>query len=149
MEVADHLNIDNDVMSNAGFFSMILKINWQIRAMYTAKLQVIEEVGSNTLWWKNFCSVWLQIHKHANYFPAQRPRTFAVEHITWCICVCVCFLLALSIYSEELLSLYCRLDWPIRTISFSYDGKMLASASEDLVIDIAEVETGETSLPWL
>ena len=36
----------------------------------------------------------------------------------------------------------CRLDWPIRTLSFSHDGKMLASASEDLVIDIAEVETG-------
>ncbi|XP_076465754.1 THO complex subunit 3-like isoform X1 [Babylonia areolata] len=38
---------------------------------------------------------------------------------------------------------FARLDWPIRTISFSHDGKMLASASEDLVIDIAEVETGE------
>ncbi|KAG1667545.1 THO complex subunit 3 [Nymphon striatum] len=35
-----------------------------------------------------------------------------------------------------------RLDWPVRTISFSHDGKLLASASEDLVIDIAEVETG-------
>ncbi|GAB6031574.1 THO complex subunit 3 [Chamberlinius hualienensis] len=38
---------------------------------------------------------------------------------------------------------FSRLDWPVRTISFSHDGKMLASASEDLVIDIAEVETGE------
>lgn len=36
----------------------------------------------------------------------------------------------------------CRLDWPVRTISFSYDGRLLASASEDLVIDVAEVETG-------
>lgn len=36
-----------------------------------------------------------------------------------------------------------RLDWPVRTLSFSYDGRMLASASEDLVIDIADVETGE------
>ncbi|KAL1435092.1 hypothetical protein MTO96_001635 [Rhipicephalus appendiculatus] len=35
------------------------------------------------------------------------------------------------------------LEWPVRTISFSYDGKMLASASEDLLIDIADVETGE------
>lgn len=42
--------------------------------------------------------------------------------------------------------LFCsRLDWPVRTLSFSYDGKMLASASEDLVIDIAEVETGKGS----
>uniref|UniRef100_A0A2C9K355 Anaphase-promoting complex subunit 4-like WD40 domain-containing protein n=1 Tax=Biomphalaria glabrata TaxID=6526 RepID=A0A2C9K355_BIOGL len=36
-----------------------------------------------------------------------------------------------------------KLEWPVRTLSFSNDGKMLASASEDLVIDIAEVETGE------
>lgn len=36
-----------------------------------------------------------------------------------------------------------RLDWPVRTLSFSYDGHMLASASEDLVIDIADVDTGE------
>lgn len=36
----------------------------------------------------------------------------------------------------------CRLDWPARTLSFSHDGKMLASASEDHFIDIAEVETG-------
>lgn len=38
--------------------------------------------------------------------------------------------------------LYHRLDWPVRTLSFSHDGKMLASASEDHFIDIAEVETG-------
>lgn len=30
----------------------------------------------------------------------------------------------------------------MRTLSFSHDGKMLASASEDHFIDIAEVETG-------
>lgn len=39
----------------------------------------------------------------------------------------------------------CRLDWPARTLSFSHDGKMLASASEDHFIDIAEVETGRCS----
>lgn len=39
--------------------------------------------------------------------------------------------------------LCCRLDWPVRTLSFSHDGKMLASASEDHFIDIAEVETGQ------
>ncbi|XP_029645736.2 THO complex subunit 3-like [Octopus sinensis] len=44
---------------------------------------------------------------------------------------------------------FARLDWPVRTLSFSYDGKMLATASEDLVIDIAEVETGQkvTEIP--
>ena len=36
-----------------------------------------------------------------------------------------------------------RLDWPVRTLSFSHDGQLLASASEDLIIDIAEVETGQ------
>ncbi|KAF9026362.1 THO complex subunit 3, partial [Haplosporangium bisporale] len=36
------------------------------------------------------------------------------------------------------------LDWPIRTISFSFDGQFLVSASEDLSIDISLVETGES-----
>ncbi len=36
-----------------------------------------------------------------------------------------------------------RLEWPARSISFSYDSRLLASASEDLIIDIASVETGE------
>ena len=42
-----------------------------------------------------------------------------------------------------------RLDWPVRTLSFSHDGRYIASASEDLQIDIAEVATGEAahSLP--
>jgi THO complex subunit 3 len=35
-----------------------------------------------------------------------------------------------------------RLEWPVRTISFSHDGKLIASASEDLLIDICHVETG-------
>lgn len=38
---------------------------------------------------------------------------------------------------------FSRLEWPVRAISFSYDGKLLASASEDTVIDIGHVETGE------
>lgn len=42
-----------------------------------------------------------------------------------------------------------RLDWPIRSISFSHDGELLASASEDLMIDIAETNTGDkvTGIP--
>ena len=28
------------------------------------------------------------------------------------------------------------LSWPVRTLSFSHDGEMLASGSEDLIIDI-------------
>jgi len=38
---------------------------------------------------------------------------------------------------------FSNLDWPVRTLSFSYDGQFIASASEDLVIDISHVETGE------
>lgn len=47
--------------------------------------------------------------------------------------------------AEELacLRVFSRLDWPVRTISFSHDGKLLASASEDLIIDIGHTETGE------
>ncbi|KAI6076892.1 THO complex subunit 3 [Aix galericulata] len=50
---------------------------------------------------------------------------------------------------DELVCVRCfsRLDWPVRTLSFSHDGKMLASASEDHFIDIAEVETGN-GLIW-
>ncbi|XP_020811613.1 THO complex subunit 3 [Drosophila serrata] len=36
-----------------------------------------------------------------------------------------------------------RLEWPVRTISFSHDEKLIASASEDLIIDVAYTETGE------
>lgn len=36
-----------------------------------------------------------------------------------------------------------RLEWPVRTLSFSYDGQLLASGSEDQTIDIAHVDTGE------
>uniref|UniRef100_A0A8D8UJR8 THO complex subunit 3 n=1 Tax=Cacopsylla melanoneura TaxID=428564 RepID=A0A8D8UJR8_9HEMI len=36
-----------------------------------------------------------------------------------------------------------RLDWPVRAISFSHDGQLIASGSEDLTIDIAHVESGK------
>ncbi|CAI5998145.1 unnamed protein product [Closterium sp. NIES-64] len=39
---------------------------------------------------------------------------------------------------------FTRLEWPVRTVSFSHDGRYLASASEDLFVDIAEVETGRS-----
>jgi len=38
---------------------------------------------------------------------------------------------------------FVNLDWPVRAISFNHDGSLLASASEDLTIDISHVETGE------
>ena len=36
-----------------------------------------------------------------------------------------------------------RLEWPVRTLSFSHDGAYLASGSEDTCIDVASVATGE------
>ncbi|KAI9209594.1 WD40-repeat-containing domain protein [Polychytrium aggregatum] len=38
---------------------------------------------------------------------------------------------------------FSNLDWPVRTISFSHDGELLAFGSEDHIIDICHVETGE------
>lgn len=55
--------------------------------------------------------------------------------ITWHSCFC-------NVYIRWVWLSCFRLDWPVRTLSFSHDGKMLASASEDHFIDIAEVETG-------
>lgn len=36
-----------------------------------------------------------------------------------------------------------RLEQPVRTIGFSYDGELIAAGSEDPFIDISIVETGE------
>jgi THO complex subunit 3 len=36
-----------------------------------------------------------------------------------------------------------RLDWPVRTVSFSHDSRLLASASEDHFIDISCIQSGE------
>ena len=36
-----------------------------------------------------------------------------------------------------------RFEWPVRTLSFSCDSRFLASGSEDLYVDIADVSTGE------
>ena len=38
---------------------------------------------------------------------------------------------------------FTRLEFPVRTLSFSYDSQYIASASEDHWIDISNVETGE------
>ncbi|KAI9319383.1 WD40-repeat-containing domain protein [Dichotomocladium elegans] len=39
---------------------------------------------------------------------------------------------------------FSELTWPVRTLSFSYDGQFIASASEDNFIDISHVESGES-----
>jgi THO complex subunit 3 len=38
-----------------------------------------------------------------------------------------------------------RLQWPVRTLSFSHDGAFCASGSEDQHIEIFDVATGETA----
>jgi len=38
---------------------------------------------------------------------------------------------------------FSHLDWPVRTLSFNFDGTLLVSGSEDLAIDISQVSTGE------
>lgn len=38
---------------------------------------------------------------------------------------------------------FSRLDWPVRTLSFNHNSQLIATASEDLLIDIGFVETGE------
>lgn len=38
---------------------------------------------------------------------------------------------------------FSRLDWPVRSISFSHDAKLIASGSEDHIIDIGVVSSGE------
>jgi len=37
-----------------------------------------------------------------------------------------------------------RLEWPVRTLSFSYNSGLLAAASEDHIIDICNVHTGNS-----
>lgn len=46
-------------------------------------------------------------------------------------------------YSKNCSKSCFRLDYPVRAVSFSYDGALLAAGSEDHFIDIANVQTGE------
>ncbi|CAN0922946.1 THO complex subunit 3 [Linum grandiflorum] len=39
---------------------------------------------------------------------------------------------------------FTKLEWPVRTISFNHTGEYIASASEDLFIDISNVQTGRS-----
>jgi THO complex subunit 3 len=39
---------------------------------------------------------------------------------------------------------FTRLEYPVRTVSFSYDSSMIASCSEELLIDVSHVATGDS-----
>lgn len=47
--------------------------------------------------------------------------------------------------AEELtcIRVFSNLDWPVRTVSFSHDSRIVASASEDHFIDVSCIETGQ------
>lgn len=93
---------------------------------------------------------------HVLSYPDLQPLTVLNAHPANCICIefnsngkyfAVGSADAMvSIWDAEHLACLrtiSRLEWPARAISFSHDGKLLASGSEDLLIDISYVETGE------
>ncbi|XP_054167492.1 THO complex subunit 3-like [Oppia nitens] len=97
-----------------------------------------------------------QGHVHVLSYPALQPQMVLNAHPATCICIEFdSFGKYFAVGSADAMvsiwdanHLVClrtmsRLEWPARTISFSYDGQLLASASEDLIIDICYVETGE------
>ena len=97
-----------------------------------------------------------QGHVHVLSYPALKAEMVLNAHPATCICIefdpsgryfAVGSADAMvSIFDANhlvCLRTISRLEWPARTISFSFDGQLLASASEDLVIDICYVETGE------
>ncbi|KAI8332062.1 WD40-repeat-containing domain protein [Chlamydoabsidia padenii] len=49
-----------------------------------------------------------------------------------------------DVKSSVCLRTFSELSWPVRTLSFSYDGQYIASASEDSFIDISHVESGQS-----
>ncbi|XP_052772137.1 THO complex subunit 3-like [Mya arenaria] len=92
---------------------------------------------------------------HVLSYPDAKPQTVLNGHPANCICIemdpkGVYFAAGsadalVSIWDAKELACVrtiSRLEWPIRSLSFSHDGKMLASASEDLIIDICEADTG-------
>ncbi|RWS30521.1 THO complex subunit 3-like protein [Leptotrombidium deliense] len=103
-----------------------------------------------------------QGHVHILSYPSLEPQCVLNAHPATCICIefdptgkyfavgsadaMVSLWDASHLVCIRTIS---RLDWPARTISFSHDGQLLASASEDLMIDISYVETGEkvTDIP--
>ncbi|XP_071946995.1 THO complex subunit 3-like [Antedon mediterranea] len=114
----------------------------------------------NEISWNNTNDLFFLTNGHGNInilsYPELKPLTMLRAHPANCICIefdptgkyfatgSADALVSLWDVAELVcIRTFSRLDWPVRTISFSHNGKLLASASEDLLIDIAEVETGE------
>ncbi|CAM8934830.1 hypothetical protein QQ045_014221 [Rhodiola kirilowii] len=90
-------------------------------------------------------------------YPSLKPLDTLMAHTAGCYCIAIDpigryfavgsadSLVSLWDISEMLcVRTFTKLEWPVRTISFNYTGDYIASASEDLFIDIANVETGRT-----
>jgi THO complex subunit 3 len=90
-------------------------------------------------------------------YPSLKPLDTLTAHTAGCYCIAIDpkgryfavgsadSLVSLWDISDMLcLRTFTKLEWPVRTISFNYSGEYIASASEDLFIDIANVQTGRT-----
>ncbi|KAL9270857.1 THO complex subunit 3-like protein [Drosera capensis] len=85
-------------------------------------------------------------------FPSLKPIDTLIAHTAGCYCIAIdpkgrYFAVGsadslVSLWDiRELLCVrtFTKLEWPVRTISFNYTGEYIASASEDLLIDIASL----------
>ncbi|KAJ0102184.1 hypothetical protein Patl1_03696 [Pistacia atlantica] len=90
-------------------------------------------------------------------YPSLRPLDTVMAHTAGCYCIAIDpmgryfavgsadSLVSLWDISEMLcVRTFTKLEWPVRTISFNHTGDYIASASEDLFIDISNVHTGRT-----
>ncbi|KAG0566409.1 hypothetical protein KC19_7G061900 [Ceratodon purpureus] len=90
-------------------------------------------------------------------YPSLQTLQTLIAHTAGCYCIAIDptgrylavgsadALVSLWDVSEMLcVRTFTKLEWPVRTISFNHDGQYIASASEDLFIDIAEVDTGRS-----
>ncbi|CAB4312252.1 unnamed protein product [Prunus armeniaca] len=90
-------------------------------------------------------------------YPSLRPVDTLMAHTAGCYCIAIDplgryfavgsadSLVSLWDISEMLcVRTFTKLESPVRTISFNNTGEYLASASEDLFIDISNVQTGRT-----
>ncbi|XP_068337751.1 THO complex subunit 3 isoform X2 [Pyrus communis] len=90
-------------------------------------------------------------------YPSLKPVDTLMAHTAGCYCIAIDplgryfavgsadSLVSLWDISEMLcVKTFPKLESPVRTISFNHTGEYLASASEDLFIDISNVQTGRT-----
>ncbi|RVW50091.1 THO complex subunit 3 [Vitis vinifera] len=79
-------------------------------------------------------------------YPALRPLDTLMAHTAGCYCIAIDPIGSQPLDISEMLCVrtFTKLEWPVRTISFNHTGEYIASASEDLFIDISNVHTGRT-----